>query len=31
MFGNYDEIILLIVRITDDPRQKLDYNMYPVY
>lgn len=31
VFGSYDEMILLIVRIIDHPKQKLDYNMDPVY
>ena len=34
VFGNYDEIISLLkllVRIIDHPKQKLDYNTYPVY
>lgn len=31
VFGNYDEIPLLIVRIIDHLNKKLDYNMYPAY
>lgn len=32
VFGNYDEMIpFLIVTIIDHPKEKLDYNMYPVY